>query len=632
MTLIKYLNNRSLSLSSFIVIRPTMITMDVQDYEYYEARAKDVKLEDITSSQQNKNILERLRNDDPYFTYIYIAETVDDDDESDFVIREGDDLGWLGYFVGRSKQLEGLCIEYFPDNLNIDAFFGGLGHNRSIQELYIYTDISDSFKSLGPFLRNSKSLCDLTFANFDIGLQCARNIASLLGQQSSLKCLNFEEANLSDEMFVEIAAALRKQPQIEELNLSMSNIGRNGCVALGNALEGMRNPNLETLHLDHNEVDDEGLHALVAGLINCHDLTSLYLNENGLITGVGLRSLSTLLQSDNCCLEHLDLDQTNIDNDGVAVLAAGLARLPTLKKLHLSDNRISDEGLQALVRGLGSCNLLEELYLSRNILLGSILGMRALCTLLQRTNMQLLFLFDTVNDEGLQCLVDGMANCYRLKKLALSCNNNSITAVGLRSLSSLFRSERCSLCNLLLRYLGDDGAMALANGLIGNKSLKNLEFSRSGITERGWTAFSKLLCDTSSVNNTYFSNHTIEKIGGYGLIAPSEIMKYLTFNKKKNCDAAICKILDSHPDIDVVPLFRWKLKCLPLVVTWLENARSYLGNVKESTEVFQCRQLSALYKFVRGMPQLAVDGYHGKNMTDIHSKSKTKKRKFDQSL
>ena len=133
-------------------------TMDEQDYEYYEARAEDVKLEDITSSQQNADILERLRDNDPkftYITYIYIAETVDDG--GDFVIREGDNLGWLGYFIGRSKQVKTLYIDYFPDNLNIDAFYGGLGHNRSIENLGISTDLGEDFNSLVPFLRNKTS-------------------------------------------------------------------------------------------------------------------------------------------------------------------------------------------------------------------------------------------------------------------------------------------------------------------------------------------------------------------------------------------------------------------------------------------------------------------------------------------
>eukprot|EP00984_Skeletonema_dohrnii_P025878 scaffold15109_cov70-Skeletonema_dohrnii-CCMP3373.AAC.2 len=74
---------------------------------------------------------------------------------------------------------------------------------------------------------------------------------------------------------------------------------------------------------------------LVAGVINCRNLTSLYLSDNELITEAGLRSLSTLFQSDHCRLECLFLDGLNIDTDGIGVLVVGLASLPTLKKLDL---------------------------------------------------------------------------------------------------------------------------------------------------------------------------------------------------------------------------------------------------------------------------------------------------------
>ena len=46
--------------------------MDVQDYEYFEERANDVILQDITSSQHNANILRRLRHNDPEFTTLSI--------------------------------------------------------------------------------------------------------------------------------------------------------------------------------------------------------------------------------------------------------------------------------------------------------------------------------------------------------------------------------------------------------------------------------------------------------------------------------------------------------------------------------------------------------------------------------
>jgi len=352
-----------------------------------------------------------------------------------------------------------------------------------------------------------------------------------------------------------------------------------------------------------------------------------------------LRSLSSLFQSDHCRLEHLDLRQMNIDDDRAAVLSTGLASLVSLKKLNLSRNRMSDLGLAG---GLVNCCNIEELDLSSNLL--SVSASRCLVTLMQRSPRlkSLILANNAITDEGLQCLVDGMAQHCSLTKLFLS--QNSITAVGLRSLARFFQCGNCRLKFLYLFGLdfGDDGAVALADGLRGNTSLQKLYFSAidSNITARGLAAFSRLLCDTSSVNNSYLSNHTIVSIWGITSVASPYIAKYLNMNRMSQHFAAIWKILDSHPDIDMEPLFRWKMKCLPLVVRWFEKVKmdycenvdesSDCENVDESSESIECRQLSAMYKFVRGMPQLAVNGYRQQKMTGIELKSK--KRKFDQTL
>jgi hypothetical protein len=39
--------------------------MERRDFHYYEARAQDVKLEDITSCEKNANIIRELRANDP---------------------------------------------------------------------------------------------------------------------------------------------------------------------------------------------------------------------------------------------------------------------------------------------------------------------------------------------------------------------------------------------------------------------------------------------------------------------------------------------------------------------------------------------------------------------------------------
>lgn len=159
----------------------------IPDYEYYEARAKDVKLKDITSDEDNRYLLAMLRDNDPELAYISITNS-NIEDGFEFVVREdeGDHLGWLGYFVGKSTQLENIIIESFQENSkHLNAFFRGLGQNRSLRKIQIGVDLEENFQSLVPFLRNNKSLSELNFYYFDIGLQCARNIGLLLGQQQS---------------------------------------------------------------------------------------------------------------------------------------------------------------------------------------------------------------------------------------------------------------------------------------------------------------------------------------------------------------------------------------------------------------------------------------------------------------
>ena len=85
--------------------------MDRRDIKCYEARAQTINLEEITSSDEdNANVLWRLRSSDPEYTCLYIQNFWEDD--CDFVVREEDDLGWLGYFAGQSRSLRSLYIQY----------------------------------------------------------------------------------------------------------------------------------------------------------------------------------------------------------------------------------------------------------------------------------------------------------------------------------------------------------------------------------------------------------------------------------------------------------------------------------------------------------------------------------------
>ena len=663
----------------------------------YDELASDVNLDSITSSEHNALILEKLRNNDDSFKELGIAggDYVNWVDEDDFFVEEGDNVGWLGHFIGRNTRLESLFVYHLPGD---DSFRQGLAQNQSIQTLYIWRDLGvTGCETLVHFFQNTRTLEELHFSLSLTSLECAQNIALLLGrcQIKSLKRLELEEIDLSDEGFEEIARSLKAQPQLEELNLSAvgsededASFGRRGYVALGATMKKWTSPSLKKLVINESNLDGEGLLALVEGMANCFNLEHLDISGNNQITEVGLKALSSLFQSRKYCLhlQSLDISDMGIGNEGMNILAAGVASIPSLKSFDLTRNAIGDEGLQSLAAGLSNnVKYLETLHVSNN---GSFLaiGLRRLSGVIPTAlNLKELHLCNNaINDEGLQALAVGLRKHPTLARLDLSmnaigieglralavaeitslrwlsvarnaindealgvlaegienfvsletlnlANNNMITSSGMAVLTPIFRPKSCSLkeIDLYPTNIEDSGAKAFAERLVGNESLERVSFGRTNITALGWSSFSTLLCDTSSVNNVYLSNHTLEVIGSrYDSSIPFSVRQFLNINRQNQFDVPICKILMSHSDLDMTPLLQWKLKLLPFVLEWFERAQSCRTYLKESITSFERRELSALYQFIRGLPLLVASGFNKQMSTEAHSK----KRKFDHSV
>ena len=672
---------------------PTLSEVVMGDNNYYEAHARDVNLESITSSKDNALILEKLRNNDNKFKMMTIvgADFEEPRTDDEFEVKQGDDVGWLGHFIGKSKRLESLIVYHLPGDNSLGQ---GLAQNQSIEELHLCEDLGTAgFQSLAPFFQNTNTLEELHLHMSITSLECAQNIALLLSrfQIKSLKRFAFEENDMSDEVCEEIARALMAQPQLEELNLSPTPtsmagapFGQRGYVALGNTMKNWTSPSLKEILMNESDLNDEGLLALVEGMANCVNLEHLYICGNDQITKVGLKALSLLFQSKKFCLQSLDISSTGIDNEGMITLATGLAALHSLKYLDLAHNNIDDEGLEALAACLSNIKKLETLDLSDNGSFSAI-GLRCLSDVIPIfLNLKVLFLSNNaINDEGLQALAVGLRKHPTLERLSLSMNaigseglralaaaelsslrflylsdnaindealgvlvegfenfvsletldlsnNNMITPSGLAVLASVFLLESCSLKEMHLypSNIEDSGAKAFADALVGNQSLEKLSFGCTNVTSEGWAALSSLLCDTSSINSTYLSNHSLKEIGSiyfFEYDGPSSFERYLELNRQNQYDVSICKILMSHSDLDITPLLQWKLKLLPFVLAWFERARSCRTYLKESTMKFERRELSAIYQFIRGLPLLAASGFYKQMSTEAHSK----KRKFD---
>ena len=231
-----------------------------------------------------------------------------------------------------------------------------------------------------------------------------------------------------------------------------------------------------------------------------------------------------------------------------------------------------------------------------------------------------------INDEQILPIVEGLRGHGALEKLRLF--DNRIGAAGCQSLTTLLEDHSSNIgeLNLQENQIGIDGAMTLFNSLLTNSRLRNLYLGGNPTADfRTVDALSRVLCNTTSINSTYTSNHTLEFLA----IRHSnvEIDLLLDLNKDTNKSrVAMKKILKYHPNIDMEPLFHWdaeegeqNLKALPHVISWFDKA-CWAVLYNDDKYNIEEKKLSAIFQFAKAMPLLFVPTSHIK-------KDDNKKRK-----
>jgi len=358
---------------------------------------------------------------------------------------------------------------------------------------------------------------------------------------------------------------------------------------LGNCIG--RNTHLKTLYV---ELEDIKLSATDRGLFRGIKLNSSFqeLKINGYsenyypvrnpIGEVGCELLKTFQNISHLIALHIwCCDISNAEESITTMLRSCI----NLKMISLTNNGITDELLLPMVEAIRGHNSLQDLHLWKNMIGNA--GCDALATLLKNPNSN-------------------------LRRLDLSTNQ-----------------------------IGILGANTLADSLTNNTKLKRLYLESNQIDQSILeNSFSRVLCDKSSLNATYSSNHTLsnkklyggfEEEGRMGIQLASLLKLNMGTNKKY---VAIKKILRYHPNIDIEPLFEWgsgddrNLIALPYVVAWFNRAgeavehdeesvvsddgsdsdHSSSSSEEEANYDYQVeeRKLTAVYEFALAMPLLFI--------------------------
>ena len=471
-----------------------------------------------------------------------------------------------------------------------EPFFRGLQYNRSIKEVYFdgFTlSYGHFFDMIGMFFKNNDSLLKIQVDDCQFRDKGAiSQFSSALGEcNKSLKAFGMGMNRLEGaaplsidncRLVSDVITSLREHhPQLEKLNLSYSYVGMDVCFPLLFLLS--RTTNLQSLDLSGNSLSDQFLDTLEQSIGSCKHLTKLRLTNNGPITVRGWTTLATILELPDCNIKILDVSNIGIDNDGMLVFAKSLATNTNLRNLCLDNNLIDDTIVEILVQTLSNSNRLQNLDISNNSLITG-RGWKAVATLLEIPSS----------------LVE-----------ELMIHSNSI---------------------------GDEEARVFANALANNSTLKRLDLDYCGITPEGWKHFKKLICDTSSVNNTYLSNHTLQYLGDeHDLDSEDEhyedqeldvnitdTLYYLEHNENENKYlVAMSKILKNHSHFNMEFFFEWEFKVLPIMIGWFTKAATCKIGFEEKINKMK---LSVIYDFIRELPMLYIEPVTRKKISEYTAK------------
>ena len=578
-----------------------MHDVGVGDHKEEESDDDESESDDDEDWQDlDEDIMRRLKNNDPNIDninvnfspddeYIFDATTVDWEKEGK-AIAENTHIKKLGIVTG---------ISYHEDETqlaNAKAFCNALSKNRSIEHFSIDgwpLGVDDTCSILSPFFEHNTNL--RSFGLYS--RQWCIALGNLLQNPGSkLEKLRFSYANINDEEVAALGDVLGIGSKLKKLSIDcVKSITSTGWVALFEGLLTNTNSSLEELDISYSKgIDDKALLTFATeyaiarnrslktlefatcsteqistsvwgtlfrslfnpvSVLEKLNLSGHNINDDGLnVLGGALRNNSTLKVLDlaRCrnitsagwftfferlsngpitTLEDLEVRSNNIDDVGLASFANVVSNSPKLKIICLYSNpSISATGWQTFFTSLHNCDtLLEELYLWNN----------------------------NINDAAVTSMVDALNGIESLTRLVLA-NNPSISSAGWIALSTLLQHPNSSLKDLTISTYGvntinDEVVANYANALLNNKSITTLGFGGGygkNITDRGWDALANVLCNKSSIESIYASNHTLCGVGYWSSDSsnrPTNLLSLLALNEDKNkSEVARQKIIQYH--------------------------------------------------------------------------------------
>ena len=180
-----------------------------------------------------------------------------------------------------------------------------------------------------------------------------------------LKQVRFWKSGIEDEGVRALVAYIEGNPNIKHVELMDSGLTQLACEFLARPLGPVINHPLALLKLDHSSIGDDGLAMLARGLAMNQTLKILSLAYCD-ITVLGARALLEIVIFHKSAISDLDLQGNYLRAEGTEEFLHGLKINKSIDKLNLADNQIDDTIFKCFPDFLAGNQTLKKLDISAN--------------------------------------------------------------------------------------------------------------------------------------------------------------------------------------------------------------------------------------------------------------------------
>uniref|UniRef100_A0A8C6QRY0 Protein phosphatase 1 regulatory subunit 37 n=1 Tax=Nannospalax galili TaxID=1026970 RepID=A0A8C6QRY0_NANGA len=265
------------------------------------------------------------------------------------------------------------------------------------------------------------------------------------------------------------------------------------CEALEEVFKRLQ---FKVVDLEQTNLDEDGASALFDMIEYYESATHLNISFNKHIGTRGWQAAAHMMRKTSC-LQYLDARNTPLLDHSAPFVARALRIRSSLAVLHLENASLSGRPLMLLATALKMNMNLRELYLADNKLNG-LQDSAQLGNLLKfNCSLQILDLRNNhVLDSGLAYICEGLKE-QRKGLVTLVLWNNQLTHTGMAFLGmALPHTQSLETLNLGHNPIGNEGVRNLKNGLISNRSVLRLGLASTKLTCEGAVAVAEFIAES----------------------------------------------------------------------------------------------------------------------------------------